>query len=119
VNKTLAKIALTATTLTVMAHQASAQTVINALPYVISAPGNYLLGKSLVFSPGTATQNAITVNSSNVTIDLNGFYISKPQNGDTSLSFGIYAADRANITVKNGIILGFFEGIRFEWLSRG
>jgi hypothetical protein len=106
-----------ATALTMIAHLASAQTVIDALPYVISASGNYILDKSLTFLPGPGAQSAIAVNTSNVTIDLNGFYISKARNGDTSPTFGVFSNNRANITVKNGTIIGFQTGVAFDYLG--
>ena len=48
----------------------SGQTPINSVPYTIHKPGNYFLHKNLTF--GVASGTAITINSSNVTLDFNG-----------------------------------------------
>jgi Right handed beta helix region len=88
----------------------SAQTAITLLPYVIKTPGLYVLDKSLTYSsPGFA---AIIVNSGNVTIDLQGFSISNP--GTVSSSIGIFAVNVGNVTVQNGSIVSFAEGIKFQ-----
>jgi Periplasmic copper-binding protein (NosD) len=94
--------------------QAPQPTVILSVPYVINAQGNYVLGGNLTYQTNSQTQAAITVNVGYVTIDLNGFYLIKPLNGDTSLSFGILASNKANITVRNGTIIGVSQGIRFD-----
>jgi hypothetical protein len=115
--KNITKTMITAAAIALMAHQASAQTVIYALPFVISTAGNYILEGNLTLPPGTAAQNAITVNTNNVTIDLGGFEISQTASPSTSIDFGIFAMNRANITVKNGTIVGFNEGIVLEYTS--
>jgi hypothetical protein len=66
------------------------QTVIHSLPYTIIASGNYVLGANLSYWPPGFT-GAITVNQSNVTIDLNGHYIS---NLVANAVFAIYATTR-------------------------
>jgi hypothetical protein len=71
----------------------------------------------LALPAGPANQNAIAVNTNNVTIDLNGFEISKTAGPPISVAFGIYAINRANITVKNGTITGFNQGIVFDYKS--
>ena len=43
------------------------QTPINSVPYVISAPGTYVVMQDLSY--GLPTGNAITISSSNVTLD--------------------------------------------------
>jgi hypothetical protein len=63
------------------------QTVIHSLPYTITASGNYVLGANLSYSPSGFT-GAITINQSNVTIDLNGHYISNPV---ANSAFAIYS----------------------------
>ena len=65
----LATAALTAAT-------ASAQTVINSVPFNITASGKYVLGNNFVTA--TAAQSAITINAPNVILDLNGFFVSGP-----------------------------------------
>jgi hypothetical protein len=91
---------------------ASAQTVITFLPYVIRTPGVYVLEKSLSYdSPGFA---AIKVNVGNVTIDLQGFSINNPGFGPTSGAIGIFGVNIPNVTVQNGSIIGFAEGIKLQ-----
>ena len=52
------------------------QTIIGSLPYTITAPGTYVLDSNLVYS--SAAGAAITILSSNVTLDLGGHYIYYP-----------------------------------------
>ena len=85
-----------------------AQTTINSLPYTITAPGTYVLGTSLTY--GGSSGSAIQINASNVTVDLNGHYINNAA-GPTTQTSGILATNRANVTIQNGIIVGFSYGI--------
>jgi hypothetical protein len=109
----LTKIAIIGIAMALVAQNAGAQTVISAIPYVITSSGNYVLEKGLTLS--VSQGNGITINANDVIIDMNGFAITKNQIGNTPHCFGIYALNRANITVKNGIIFGFYEGIRFDF----
>jgi hypothetical protein len=52
------------------------QTIINSMPYTITAPGNYVLGSNLIYS--SASNAAITIISSNVTLDLGGHFLYYP-----------------------------------------
>ncbi len=76
------------------------RTEITALPYVISAPGSYYLSATLfqgVPGPG------ITIDASNVTIDLMGFaLIGGPFPGDDAITFG--PGFYENVTVHNGFV---------------
>ena len=90
---------------------AQAQTAITSLPFTITAPGTYILASSLTDANGSGTVPAIQINASNVTIDLNGNYISNIPAGPTTQTIGINAFDRANLTIKNGLIVGFSAGI--------
>ena len=90
----------------------SAQTVINSLPYTITTKGLYVLNNDL---DSTQTSgNLITVNASNVTIDLQGHYLSGPSNGSSNGAYGIHASERANLTIRNGTISHCNEGIYLE-----
>lgn len=87
--------------------QIEARTAITNLPYTIDQPGSYYLVGNL--SGGTG----ITVEASNVTIDLNGFAL-KGQAGsfDTPSGIGIDtmimdSGPKRNIRVLNGEILGW------------
>ena len=93
--------------------QAKAETIdctaITSLPYVIATQGVYCLNGNL--STSMTSGNAITINTNNVTIDLNGFKLGGLGAGDDTATNGIYAYQRKNITIKNGIIRGFLFGI--------
>jgi hypothetical protein len=73
-------------------------------PVQIAKPGSYILGGNL--DVPTSGTNAIDVNTSNVTIDLNGFVISGPGSG-----IGISASGVAGTTVRNGVVIGFSTGL--------
>jgi len=87
-------------------------TAITTLPYVINSSGIYCLTGDL----NTAQTNgpAITINVNNVTLDLNGWRLGGLAAGTGTWATGIYATNRKNITIKNGTIRGFFNGI---WLD--
>jgi len=87
-------------------------TAITSLPYVITSQGVYCLTGNL--STSMTSGNAITINANNVTIDLNGYKLGGLGAGDGTQARGIYALQRKNITIKNGIIRGFYHGI---WLN--
>jgi len=97
--------------LTVVGHT---QTVINSVPYTITAPGNYVLGASLTYS---LSGTAITVNAHNVTIDLNGHYLYNPTLANSA--FAIRSDNKGNITVKNGQIIGFYVGVYLDNTTSG
>lgn len=94
----------------------------SGFPVTISSPGSYKLTSNLTVRDLNTT--AIEIKADNVTLDLNGFNITGPNvcplpgagkcaNGSGN---GVYALDRAGITVKNGMITGmgnsgvFFPG---------
>ncbi len=77
------------------------------LPLTISSPGSFYLTENVNFTP--TNTSAITIASSNVTIDLNGFRLNGPGNSGSS-GTGISAAANGGftgITIKNGIISNF------------
>lgn len=88
-------------------------------PFKIDESGSYKLSGNLVVPAGS---NGIAISVPNVTIDLNGFSITTPMNAGQS-SFGIYsvpthmaggvtvANDVSGITIRNGVIRGFFGPI--------
>jgi hypothetical protein len=83
------------------------------LPVNISIPGYYYLTENLTFYTGTS--DAITVNSSDVTIDLMGFSIAGP--GNVTPYVGINGGSMfGNIEVRNGTLIGWetgFKGLRY------
>ncbi len=86
------------------------QTIINSVPYTITAPGNYVLGSNLTYS--SAGGAAITIVSSNVTLDLAGHYLYFP--GTSSTNVGVYVHNAGNVIIQNGIIAVFHYGIYFD-----
>jgi hypothetical protein len=87
----------------------SAQTVITSLPYTINTAGVYTLNQSLHYPSGSG--NAITVTASNVTINLNGYGITNTSDQTKTQARGISGNNVENLTVENGEIFGFFQGI--------
>ena len=78
-------------------------TRITSLPYTISAPGSYYLGRNL---SSTSTGITITAGVNNVTLDLMGFSITGP--GSNS---GILMSGSKNVEVRNGTVTGWNNGI--------
>jgi len=87
-------------------------------PFLIDKPGSYRLTSNLDVTPFFGL-TAISIQASNVTVDLNGFTINGPNTCTTPSGFGtsiqctqngtgygIFAQGYSNIVVKNGIIRG-------------
>ena len=66
---------------------------------VIDHPGSYMLMGDLTITSG----NAIMINASNVTLDLNGFTITALSNYDYAISGLVF---EGNITIRNGHLVG-------------
>jgi hypothetical protein len=88
---------------------------ITSLPLTITTPGYYYLLSDIYFTPTSMSNRiAITVNSSNVTIDLRGHSFSGPFQAEITVPeyFNLNPVGMdlvgSNITVKNGTISGFF-----------
>jgi len=88
-------------------------------PYKITQPGSYKLSGNLAVA--AASTDAIDIETSNVTLDLNGFTISGPVTC-TGSSSAISCEGRAgsgianlggqnNLTVRNGTVVGFQFGV--------
>ena len=76
-------------------------TPIDHIPYTISAPGNYYVTQNLTMPGNASGQNGIMVNSSNVTLDLGGFYLDGAGIGAN----GVITEDGVQhdgITIRNG-----------------
>jgi parallel beta-helix repeat protein len=63
------------------------------------------------------TGNAITINTSNIVLDLNGYKIGGLGAGTATQANGIYAYQQQNITIKNGTVRGFLYGIKLDDVS--
>lgn len=96
---------LLAAGLMLLAVASYGQTPISSVPFVISTPGSYIVTKEL---SGPSGVNAITVKSSNVTIDFDSHSLVGAA-GNSAV--GVFIDFAANIQVKNGTISGFLSGI--------
>jgi len=83
-------------------------TPITTLPVVITVQGVYCLKGNL--ATGMASGNAIDIQTNNVVLDLKGFKLDGLSAGLGTNTFGIYALDRQNITIRNGTIRGSGKG---------
>lgn len=80
-------------------------TPISSLPFAINSAGYYYVTRDLTAPAG---QNGITINVSNVTIDLGGFRLL----GGATPGDGIIASGGfRNITIRNGSVRGFVDGV--------
>ncbi len=71
--------------------------------FIISQPGSYYLGADLLVPSG---KSGITINASNVTVDLNGFHVLGPAAGGGGSLAGIAVGTifLSTITVRNGVV---------------
>jgi hypothetical protein len=81
--------------------QIEARTPISSLPFTISSAGSYYLTKNLSVTTG----NALTINASQVTVDLNGFTISSTASSANGTGIAL-ASGLADIAIFNGHIKG-------------
>jgi hypothetical protein len=87
----------------------SAQTVISSLPYVITAPGIYVLNQTLTYPSGSGI--AITIKAPDVTLNLNGNAIINTSDQTTTTAIGIGEYNFSHLTIENGEIFGFRYGV--------
>lgn len=81
-------------------------TPVTAVPYVIATPGKYCLERNLAMS-GTAVA-AITINTSQVTLDCNDHVISR---GSSSAQYGVLGNDKSLLKIRNCVLHLFPTGI--------
>jgi hypothetical protein len=94
------------------------ETVINSVPYQISAPGIYVVGSNLSYS--SSAGGAIVIANHNVILDLGGHYLFNPTASNSSI--GVYVQNAENVTIQNGTIqngtiVGFNYGVYFNYLG--
>jgi parallel beta-helix repeat protein len=82
---------------------AAKRIAIESLPFTINAAGSYYVAAALT---GTLNTDGITINASNVTIDLNGFTLSGAA-GSTSGNAIVAGTPVSRITIQNGTIEGW------------
>ncbi len=107
------RLALAALASLLPAAPALAETInctnITSLPATLTVQGVYCLKQDL--ATNIASGAAITIATNNVTIDFNGFKLGGLAAGPSTTASGVYAADRKNVTLRNGNIRGFYYGI--------
>jgi hypothetical protein len=87
-------------------------TAITTLPAVITVQGIYCFTGNL--ATAMTTGSAIEIQTNNVVLDLNGFKLGGLAAGPSTNAIGIFASDRQNITIKNGTVRGFGQGILLD-----
>jgi hypothetical protein len=87
---------------------ADAYTPIASLPYTAARPGKYRLAEDL--QTALPEGAAVTIAASGVTLDLDGHTLLGTAGAATE-AFGILSRNRANVTVLNGTVQGFFSGV--------
>jgi hypothetical protein len=85
-------------------------TPITTLPFTITTSGNYYLPANLAVNLSVGA--AITVNASEVILDLNGR--SLVDVAPTNQATGVFVNDQVDVTVQNGDIVGFGIGVYFS-----
>ena len=72
--------------------------------FIISQPGSYYLSSNVVVS--ATSVNGISIQASNVTLDLNGFAVISPAS-DTGCGITTSGFTVANLAVRNGVVTGW------------
>ncbi len=83
-------------------------TAVTALPAVIDAQGVYCLTAHL--ATDAESGRAIEITANNVSLDLNGWKVGGMAAGTDTSAVGVYS-EANNVTVKNGIVRGFYQGV--------
>ncbi len=78
---------------------------ISQLPFVINTPGSYYVTANL------SNFSGITINSDDVTVDLNGFTLWGGNLGGSNIGINVTTFPTRNVTIKNGIVEGYPTGI--------
>jgi hypothetical protein len=119
--RTLVASAIVALTLAVPFDTARAdetvycQRFIDVLPMRITRSGHYCLHRDLRTSLNSAPFAAITIDADSVWLDLNNFTLDGSAAGTATETSGIVAVgNHRNITVRNGVVKGFFNGINLD-----
>lgn len=74
---------------------------------LIDTPGVFPLGGSIIIDPQLPQETIVTIRSSNVVFDINGFVLSQNPLNETTGTIGIHIEPHLkNITIKNGTIIG-------------
>ncbi|HEY0660075.1 MAG TPA: right-handed parallel beta-helix repeat-containing protein [Lysobacter sp.] len=90
---------------------------IDSLPATISTQGTWCLRSNV--STAMTSGAAITVATSNVTIDCNDFKVGGLAAGPTTWTYGVLAENRMNVTVRHCNVRGFYIGVSLEGSGGG
>jgi hypothetical protein len=102
-------VALTAVLALALASPAVACNVLTSLPATIDEPGKYCLERDFFLALDKGT--AIRIDSDDVVLDFQGYLVSNRAAGLETGALGVAAYERNNITVRNGTLIGFYEGV--------
>jgi len=83
-----------------------------SVPFTIDVQGVWCFRRHL--TSAVTAGNVLTIGVNNVTLDLNGFKLGGLNAGPASTATGIYAQDRKNLVIRNGIVRGFRVGIEIH-----
>lgn len=89
---------------------------VNSLPYTINSSGQYCLKKDL--STGIAAGAAIDVKADDVILDLGGHTVAGTA-GPATDTVGIRGEDVRNVSISNGTLRGFKDGINLFFSISG
>jgi hypothetical protein len=96
-----------------LGQQVQSANVITQIPstgLVIQSPGTYAFGRNILWSPNNVTSSAITIQASNVTLDLAGFSLTAAVSDKSRQISGIVVAGSVtNIAITNGTVAGISE----------
>ena len=81
---------------------------IHRVPHEITAPGQYCLARNVALEEDATS--AITISSNDVVLDLNAFTVENRRTPQLVVH-GIASFAAENITIRNGVVLGFHHGI--------
>ena len=80
------------------------------VPFTIAIPGVWCLTRN--FATSITTGTAVTINVDNVVLDLGGYTLDGNGAGLGTQATGIGSPGRSNLTVRNGTVRGFANGIQ-------
>lgn len=96
-----------------LAHAETTQcNVVPTVPFTINSQGIWCFTGDLATNVGTGS--AITIAVNNVTLDMNGYKLGGLAAGNATQTVGISGVDRFNVTIRNGTIRGFLNGIELS-----
>lgn len=115
IGRTAVMLAVAATCCGTAIEAQAACAPIASIPFTISSSGQYCLAADLATSQTSG--NAIVVNADNVVIDFQGHKLDGSGAGTGTAATGIYALERKGITVRNGLMVGFYTAIHYDMVN--